>query len=221
MFPRVTKTDFVAWCESFTPYTYAFIYFLCALKSPRDWTLFWHDKKNNNQFQSLMWNNVAFSPRVFFFSFFYSCITLVYEVLLWSSERQQHNIINVATVMSPGEFCSLYCVSWNIPGCVKRSLVLSLRHSLRFRHTHTHTHTNASLNIDSPLNTQHIFMMWHDGAEFGPRPPPVASPSVSPAFALSFLSFFLSHSFSFSLCLWLLSRWYISCSWHGSCIAYG
>lgn len=161
--------------------------------------------------------------QVFFFFSSFSFISRVYEVVLWSIENQQHNIINVATVMSPGEFCSLLGVSWNIPRCVKRSPVLSQTHQLRLCHTRTHTRTHKCMH-EHRFTSQHILMKWHDVAEFGPRLSLVASPTVPPPppsllsfFFLSFFYYIFSSSFSF----WLLSCWYISCFWHGSCIAYG
>lgn len=100
-------------------------------------------------------------------------------------------------------------------------------------HTHTHKCTNSKGNVGSSLNihTQHIFMKWHlcvcmkQGCPWPQASPcgfQVASPSVSLSRPLpacrspSVVSFPL---FLTSFCL--LSRWYISCSWHGSCIAYG
>lgn len=142
---------------------------------------------------------------------------------------RQCNII-CYTFMSPGEFCflhpyrSLHTQLCQTVSCIK----------LHMRHTHNHKCANSKENVGSSLNvhTQHIFMKWHfvcmceTGLSLAsglplwlpsglslclPLSPPLPagrSPSV-----VSF-SLFLT-----SFCL--LSRWYISCSWHGSCIAYG
>lgn len=153
-------------------------------------------------------------------------LSLISKVLSWSSEGRRHNIICVATVMSPGEFCSpsLLWVIY-ILRCVKPSLT-----SYHERSTHTRTHKcrHEHRFISQHTHPTHIYEVTfvcvcvcvRDGADFGLRPPPVGSVWPLPLFLLlSVISFFLF--LVFSLSFWLLSRWYISCSWHGSCIAYG
>lgn len=140
-----------------------------------------------------MLNNVTLCV---LFCFVFLCRIHVWFMFMRSCSIAVHassTTLLILTVMSSGEFCSFSCVSWNRPRCVKRSCLLSPTHSPRSCHSHTGT------NINSVLNTRHIFTKWHDGVEFGPGPPPVASTSVSSSFSLSFHSFPLFLVFSPSL----------------------
>lgn len=154
----------------------------------------------------------------------------VFNVLPCPSGSWWCNII-CCTFLSPGEFCSLRLshrsCSLHTQVCQTGSWI-----KLHLRHTDTHPYMRKLKGEGSSLiiHTQHRFMKWHlcvcvkQGCNW-PQASPCGFQVASPSLCLPLsLPLALPLSFSFSLFLTsfcLLSRWYISCSWHGFCIAYG
>lgn len=101
---------------------------------------------------------MCFPPLWFFFSLIFMC--LLGLVVIQSC--QQHNIISVATVVSPGEFCSLastVSVLKHTQVCQTVSCLVSDTYSYILPLTHNCRHKS---------NTRHIFMKWHHAAGFRP-----------------------------------------------------
>ena len=168
---------------------------------------------------------------------------VICPVLWLSNAGRQHNImqqscLQVSSVLtlflSLSLYIYIYICELYVLRCVKPSVTPHLRNSL----TLTYTHMNADMSADSSLSHTHpthiyeVTFVCVMGLTLASGLPLwvlcglslcLSLPlSRSPSLCHFFLSFFLSFTFSLSVCLfWLLSRWYISCSWHGSCIAYG